>query len=35
MAALFAHIAGAVKHRYLDDAEADVLPRMLPIKPRT
>ncbi|MFT7006975.1 MAG: cytochrome b561 [Colwellia sp.] len=32
--ALFAHIAGALKHRFLDKPEADVLPRMLPIKPR-
>ncbi|WP_255857562.1 cytochrome b [Bacterioplanoides sp. SCSIO 12839] len=33
--ALFAHIAGALKHRFLDSPEADVLPRMLPIiKPR-
>lgn len=32
--ALFAHIAGALKHRFLDKREADVLPRMLPIKPR-
>lgn len=34
IAALFAHIAGALKHRLLDEPEADVLPRMLPIKPR-
>lgn len=34
IAALFAHIAGALKHRFLDKPEADVLPRMLPIKPR-
>ncbi len=34
LAALFAHVAGALKHRYLDVPEADVLPRMLPIKPR-
>ena len=34
MVALFAHIAGALKHRFLDKPEADVLPRMLPIKPR-
>lgn len=34
MAALFAHIAGALKHRLLDKPEADVLPRMMPIKPR-
>jgi cytochrome b561 len=33
--ALFAHIAGALKHRFLDQPEADVLPRMLPIKPRS
>jgi cytochrome b561 len=32
---LFAHIAGALKHRFLDKPEADVLPRMLPIKQRT
>lgn len=35
LAALFAHIAGALKHRFLDKPEADVLPRMLPIKPRS
>lgn len=34
MAALFAHIAGALKHRFIDKRDADVLPRMLPIKPR-
>lgn len=34
MAAILLHIAGALKHRYLDAPEADVLPRMLPIKPR-
>jgi len=34
LAALFAHIAGALKHRFLDKREADVLPRMMPIKPR-
>lgn len=34
MASLFAHIAGALKHRFLDKPEADVLPRMLPIRPR-
>lgn len=34
IAALVAHIAGALKHRFLDAPEADVLPRMLPIKPR-
>lgn len=34
MAALFAHITGALKHRFLDKPEADVLPRMMPIKPR-
>ena len=33
--AVFAHIAGALKHRFLDQPEADVLPRMLPIKPRS
>ncbi len=33
LAALFAHIAGVLKHRFLDKPEADVLPRMLPIKP--
>jgi cytochrome b561 len=32
--ALFAHIAGALKLRFLDQRDADVLPRMLPIKPR-
>jgi len=34
MAALFAHIAGALKHRFIDARDADVLPRMLPIKER-
>lgn len=34
VAALFAHVAGALKHRFLDTPEADVLPRMLPVKPR-
>ena len=34
MAALFAHVAGALKHRFLDKREADVLPRMMPLKPR-
>ena len=34
LAALFAHIAGALKHRYMDPPEADVLPRMMSIKPR-
>lgn len=34
IAALFAHVAGALKHRFLDTPEADVLPRMLPVKPR-
>jgi cytochrome b561 len=34
MAALFAHITGALKHRFLDKPEADVLPRMMPIKAR-
>ena len=34
IAALFAHVAGSLKHRFLDKPEADVLPRMLPIKPR-
>lgn len=34
MAALFAHIAGALKHRFLDERDADVLPRMMSIKPR-
>lgn len=34
IAALFAHVAGALKHRFLDKPEADVLPRMLPVKPR-
>ena len=32
--ALCAHVAGALKHRFLDKPEADVLPRMLPLKPR-
>lgn len=32
--ALFAHVAGALKHSFLDKPEADVLPHMLPIKPR-
>lgn len=35
LAALVAHIAGALKHRFLDDRDADVLPRMLPVKPRS
>lgn len=35
LVAIFAHIAGALKHRFLDKPEADVLPRMLPIKPRS
>ncbi len=34
MVALFAHIAGALKHRFLDKPEADVLPRMMSVKPR-
>ncbi|MEH6443682.1 MAG: cytochrome b [Oceanospirillaceae bacterium] len=34
IAALIAHLAGALKHRFLDSSEADVLHRMLPIKPR-
>lgn len=34
IAAIFAHIAGALKHRFLDKPEADVLPRMMPVKPR-
>jgi cytochrome b561 len=34
VAALFAHVAGALKHRFLDTPEADVLPRMLPVNPR-
>lgn len=32
--AVLLHVAGAVKHRFLDTPEADVLPRMLPMKPR-
>ena len=32
--AILAHIAGALKHRFIDAPEADVLPRMLPVKPR-
>lgn len=32
LATLFAHIAGVLKHRFLDKPEADVLPRMLTIK---
>ncbi|WP_232769053.1 hypothetical protein [Colwellia sp. Bg11-28] len=32
--ALFAHVTGALKHRFIDKSEADVLPHMLPIKPR-
>lgn len=32
--AVLAHVAGALKHRFFDKPEADVLPRMLPIKPR-
>ncbi|WP_245595557.1 cytochrome b [Ferrimonas sp. SCSIO 43195] len=35
MGALLAHIAGAIKHRVFDAPEADVLPRMLPVKPRS
>lgn len=34
IAAIVAHIAGALKHRFLDKPEADVLPRMMPVKPR-
>lgn len=34
IAAVFAHVAGALKHRFLDKPEADVLPRMMPVKPR-
>ncbi|WP_105255730.1 cytochrome b [Pseudoalteromonas sp. T1lg75] len=34
LAALFLHIAGALKHRYFDEPEADVLTRMMPLKPR-
>ena len=34
VAAIFMHIAGALKHRFLDAPEADVLPRMMPLKPR-
>lgn len=34
MLAILAHVAGAIKHRYFDKPEADVLPRMLPVKPR-
>lgn len=34
MAAIFMHVAGALKHRFLDAPEADVLPRMMPLKPR-
>ena len=34
VAAVFMHIAGALKHRFLDAPEADVLPRMTSIKPR-
>jgi len=33
--ALLAHVAGAIKHRFLDAPEADVLHRMLPLKPRS
>ncbi|AAZ28451.1 hypothetical protein, partial [Colwellia psychrerythraea] len=32
IAALFAHVTGALKHRFLDKPEADVLPRMLPTR---
>ena len=35
LVALFLHIAGALKHRFLDKPEADVLARMLPIKARS
>ena len=34
IASIFMHIAGALKHRFLDAPEADVLPRMMPLKPR-
>ena len=34
MAALFLHIAGALKHRFFDKPEADVLPRMTNLKAR-
>ena len=33
--AVFLHIAGAIKHRFLDSADADVLPRMTGMKPKT
>lgn len=32
--AVFLHIAGAMKHRFLDGADVDVLPRMTGIKPK-
>lgn len=35
LVALLLHIAGALKHRFLDVPEADVLPRMTPLKPRS
>ncbi|OOF21223.1 cytochrome B [Salinivibrio sp. IB574] len=35
LVALFLHVSGALKHRFLDSPEADLLPRMLPIKPRS
>lgn len=34
LVSIFMHIAGALKHRFLDAPEADVLPRMVPLKPR-
>ncbi|WP_370277558.1 cytochrome b [Pontibacterium sp.] len=34
MGAIVLHVAGALKHRYLDDPKADVLPRMTSLKPR-
>lgn len=34
-AAVFAHVAGALKHRYVDSPEVDVIPRMTSLKRRT
>jgi cytochrome b561 len=34
LVAMFVHIVGALKHRFIDARDADVLPRMMSIKPR-
>lgn len=34
LTAIFMHIAGGLKHRFLDTPEKDVLPRMTSLKPR-